>query len=969
MNLAAFPPEAAFLPALAHAWLADGGDPAGGLLILPNRRAARALAGAFLQANHGRSLLLPRIIAFDSIDEAALSVSGTLDLPPAVPPMMRQAILSKLILSLNGKNGAPRRLHAAWALAAELATLLDEAEAAEIDLRETLPGVVAGDLATHWQTTLKFLEIVTHNWPQILDELGLINPAKRQAALMDGQAAAWAANPPAERVWLVTTNRAPAHARLARAIATLPQGRVILPGYDFALDDESWAALDAGHPQYGLAQLLGAIGARREEILLRPAPLSTVPEGRAALLSQALLPGAALHEWQKPSALGPSGLFRLEAADEQEESTAIAMVLRDALETPGRSTALITPDRQLATRVTATLKRFGITADDSAGEILAHTPPAIFLRLIAQAAIAEFAPLPLLSLLKHPLTAAGDPPETCRANARKLELAALRGPRPAPGFAGIAYRLRDPRYQSQRDFLTRLETRLAPAAGLPVAVNPADALRAIIKTAESLAETGEDSGAARLWAGEAGAALSDILLEALPILETMPDFFSEDAANLLDAILAGHVVRKPRTKDGHPRIAIWGLQEAGLQTVDVAVLAGLSEGVWPAQAEPGPWLSRPMRLAAGLPAPDEKIGIAAHDFVSLCCRCPTVILAAPARRDRAPAIPARWLTRLEALLRGAGKTLNQHPAASWAQQLDTPDCRTLRPKPAPRPPAHTRPNELSISSITTLMADPYAIYAQKILKIRNLDALDEESDQSLFGEIVHAGLAAFFSVGRDFQAPQAAAELTNFLHIAMRAQRPRAALQAWWEARLERIASWIIEAERERRAQKPPIAMALEAASSLRVGENFRVTGRIDRIEARADGSVFIMDYKTGTPPTAKQVAAGNAPQLPLEGVMAEAGAFGPAFIGPVTELAFWKLSGRHDKGEDKPLFAAKPAELRAAIDAAAANLPRLFAKFADPLTPYLAAPHPDRSTYEDIYKGISRRGEWGGEGPGDDGV
>ncbi len=969
MNLAAFPPEAAFLPALAHAWLAEGGDPAAGLIILPNRRSARALAGAFLQANHGRSMLLPRIIAFDSIDEAALSVAGTLNLPPAVPPMMRQAILAKFILSLNGKNGAPRRLHAAWSLAAELAALLDEADTAEIDLRETLPGVVAGDLATHWQTTLKFLEIVTHNWPQILAEMGLLNPVKRQAAIMDAQAAAWTAKSPAERVWLVTINPAPAHARFARTVAGLPQGCVILPGYDYCMDDESWAALDASHPQFGLAQLLGAIGARREEILLRSAPPCPVPEGRTSLLSQSLLPGAALHLWQKPLALTPAGLFRLDAADDQEDATAIAMVLRDALETPGRSAALITPDRQLATRVTAALKRFGITADDSAGEPLSDTPPAIFLRLIAQAAIAEFAPLPLLSLLKHPLTAAGGPPEICRANARKLELAALRGPRPAPGFAGIAFRLKEPNHQPERDFLIRLEARLASAAGLPVAVNPADAMRAIIKTAESLAETHEYPGAARLWAGESGAALSDLLLEALPVLETMPDILREDAANLLDALLANRVVRKPRTKDGHPRIAIWGLREAGLQTVDVAVLAGLLEGVWPAAAEPGPWLSRPMRLAAGLPAPDEKIGIDAHDFFSLCCRCPNLILAAPARRDRAPAIPARWLTRLEALLRGAGNSLDQHPAASWAQQLDTPASRTLRPKPAPRPPASTRPRELSISSIATLMADPYAIYAQKILKIRNLDALDEESDQSLFGEIVHAGLAAFFSVERDFHAPNAAAELTTKLQIAMRAQRPRAALQAWWEARLERIASWIIEAERERRRSNPPIAMALEAKATLPVGAEFRLTGRADRIEARADRSVFIMDYKTGNPPAASQVAAGNAPQLPLEAVMAEAGAFGLDFLGPVTELAFWKLSGRHNKGEDKPLFAGKPDELRAVIADAAANLPQLFAKFADPLTPYLATPHPDRSTYEDIYKGISRRGEWGGEGPGDDGI
>jgi ATP-dependent helicase/nuclease subunit B len=966
VNLAAFPPEAAFLPALAAAWLTEGGDPAAGILLMPNRRSARALAGAFLHANHSRPLLLPRIIALSSIDEAGLALAGALDLPPAIPVMRRQAILAKLILSLNGRNGAPRRLHAAWRLAGELAALLDEADAAEIDLRAALPSVVAADLASHWQTTLQFLEIVTLAWPKILAELGMINPGKRESTLLDAQSAHWRANPPTDRIWLVTRGGPPAQTRLARAAATLPNGAVILPGYDFQMDAADWTSLEDSHPQAGIMRLLTTLGARHEEVERWSAPETEMPAARAALLSKTLLPAAALQKWQQAGPLQTTGLFRLEAADEQEEATAIAMALRDALEIAGQSAALITPDRSLAKRVAAALKRFGIAADDSAGEPLAETPPAVFLRLIAAAATAAFAPLPLLAMLKHPLAAAGEAPEQCRDHTRKLELAALRGPRPPPGLTGIRFHLKNP---ADQDFLTRLELRLAPAAGLPLEVNPANALRALIESGEALAATATEPGAARLWAGESGAALSEILLEALVALEDLPDMRPEDLGDLLTALMEGQVVRKPRTKDGHPRVAIWGVQEANLQTVDVAVLGGLVEGIWPAPAEPGPWLSRPMRKAAGLPAAEDQIGLAAHDFFSLCCRCPTVILAAPARRDHAPAVPARWITRLDALLRGQGTTLTQHPASSWARQLDAPAPRPVRPKPAPRPPPPTPPRELSISDIATLMADPYAIYARKILNIRKLDPLDEESDQRLFGEIVHAGLAAFFSVDRDFFAPTAAAELTLKLQLAMRAERPREALQAWWEARLERIAAWIVEAERERRMKNPPVAMLLEKPATLLLDGDFRLKARVDRIEARHDGTIFIMDYKTGNPPSNAAVTSGNAPQLPLEAVMAESGAFGPEFQGEVTELAFWKLSGRHLKGEDKSLFVGKPTELRAAIDAAAANLPELFAKFADPKTAYLAAPHPSRSTYEDIYKGISRRGEWGGEGPGDDGV
>jgi ATP-dependent helicase/nuclease subunit B len=966
MRLAAFPQSAAFLPALASAWLADGGDAADGILILPNRRAARAAAGAFLEANQGRALLLPRIIAPGAIDEAGLALHEALDLAPAIAPLRRQAMLAKLILARDGAHGAPNRLHSAWALAGDLAGLLDEADEAEIDLATALQNIVPADLASHWQTTLQFLDIITHAWPAILAEMGLVNPGARQGKLFDAQARAWAAAPPQGRVWLVARDAPPALARLARLIAGLPGGCVILPDYDARLPEADWEAVDDSHPQSGIARLLGAIGARWEEIALWPAAPGGVPDGRAALLGNALLPGAALHRWQAPAARPDvSQLHRLEARDEAEEATAIAMILRHALEVPGRSAALVTPDRGLAGRVAAILLRFGILADDSAGEALGDTPPAILLRLLAQAAATEFAPVPLLALLKHPLTAAGLEPALCRRQARALELAALRGPRPPPGFDGIKHRLdQQSNRRAETDFLARLELRLRPLV-LPVAsVRPDDALRRLIEAAEAIAATSDQPGAAMLWAGEAGAALAEHLVEVMEALADMPEIDPADLPDLIGALLAGHVVRKPRTRDGHPRIAIWGVQEASLQTVDVAVLAGLVEGIWPAAAEPGTWLSRPMRKAAGLPAPEWRIGLEAHDFAGLANRCATVILSAPARRDRAPAVPARWLTRLDAYLTGAtGGALPLHPAAAWARMLDRPLARVQRPKPAPRPPAALRPTRLSISDIATLIADPYAIYARKILNLRELDGIDEESDPSQFGDIVHAGLAAFFAALPDFESPDAPDALALALAVAMRAQRPRAALDHWWEARLQRIAGWIVEAERERRLAKGiPVAIALEKNAELHVGAHFTLTGRADRIERRIDGSVFIADYKTGTPPEQKAVEAGSAPQLPLEAVMAEAGGLGPEFQAKVTELAFWKLSGRHVQGEDKELFKDKPDELRAVIDAAAKNLPLLVRKFADPATPYLAKPHPGRGTYKDVYAGVSRRGEWGGD-------
>ena len=254
----------AFLDALAAEWLAGAGDPlhaAHGLILLPTRRAARALAEAFLRASGGRPLLLPRITALGALDEAPLALAGALDLPPAVERTQRLAALARLILAMGGADGAPRTADRAWILAGELAALMDEAERAEIDLVDRLPEAADPAFATHWARTLQFLHIVTRAWPDWLAEQGLMNPAARQVALLNAQADAWEQEPPAERILVAgTTGGIPAVARLLRVIARLPTGAVVLPGLDTDMGEEIWAELDASHPQAGLGSPTARFG-------------------------------------------------------------------------------------------------------------------------------------------------------------------------------------------------------------------------------------------------------------------------------------------------------------------------------------------------------------------------------------------------------------------------------------------------------------------------------------------------------------------------------------------------------------------------------------------------------------------------------------------------------------------------------------------------------------------------------------
>jgi ATP-dependent helicase/nuclease subunit B len=984
LNLFAVPPETPFLDAIARGWLADhGADPmqaANGLILLPTRRAARSLAEAFLRANDGRPLLLPRITALGALDEAPLALAGALDLPPAVEPAQRLAALTRLILAMGGKGGAPRTADRAWVLAQELASLMDEAERAGIDLADRLPDAADPEFALHWAQTLEFLHIVTAHWPAWLAANRAMNPAARQVALLEAQAAAWQDAPPGFPVLVAgTTAGIPAVARLLRTVARMDGGQVVLPQLDLGMDAAAWEAMEESHAQAGLARLLADLGAVRADV--RPwlgGHAGKVPSGRFALLSRALLPAPALGDWLDRTPADLAGLARLHPADQQQEAQAIALVLRDALETPGRTAALVTPDRALAGRVAAELLRFGIVADDSAGEKLSETPPAVFLRLLVSALAEDLAPVPLLALLKHPFCAAGLSPLACRDSARRLERACLRGPRPTPGITGLRQAADASKDPMAAGFLARLEACLEPALRMAagVEVPPAQALEAVIEAAERLAATDKSDGASRLWAAEEGEALAAGLSALRGAVPALPDIRQSVLPGLLDAALEGQVVRSRRALRGrggveHPRVFIWGLLEARLQQVDLIVLGGLAETVWPPLAEPGPWLSRPMRRKAGLPAPEEAVGQAAHDFLAACCAAPEVVLSCPERRDGAPAVPARWLARLDMLLAGRGQSLPSHPAAAWAAGLDQPAAGPVpvRP-PRPAPPVRLRPRKLSVTEIETWLRDPYAIHARHILRLPVLKPLEEATDAADYGTLVHDGMRRFLAKHGAGWPADARSQMRLAMDQALASAGLREALRRWWAPRLERIADWVCATEDSRRTDRPPAAIAAERAGWLdlhRPGGTFRLTGRADRIERYADGTLAILDYKTGQPPTQKAVAAGLAPQLLLEATMASKGGFGQALTGSAAELVYWQLTGGIDPGKAVPLYKKTPNAIPIVADDAYDRLCDLIDAFDRPEKAYLSRPYPDQADRFAQYEQLARVAEWSSAGDEDE--
>ena len=702
-----------FVDALAAGLLARfGGDPLGlsdVTLLLPTRRACRAIQDAFLRASGGRPLVLPRCLPLGDLDPEELvlaeqeGLGGVLDpdLPPAIPPLRRDLLLSRLILKLGASTvgpGGPLNEEQALRLAQELGRFLDQVETEGLGL-DRLQDLVPEAYADHWQITLRFLGILQEAWPEILAAEGAIGGAERRRRLLEAQTALWEREPPTRPVIAAgSTGSIPATAALLARVARLPRGEVVLPGLDREAEPETWALIreDPAHPQHGLARLLERLGVAREAVAEWPAEISEKLASRRRLAAWALRPAPATAAWRDLAAGLPeaerdaalAGVTRIDCADPGEEAAVIALVLRQALETEGRTAALVSPDRGLARRVGAELRRWEILVDDSAGRPLAETPPGMFLRLLAALAAAQLAPVPLLAALKHPLAAGGQAPGAFRARVRDLERAVLRGPRPAPGFAGLRQALRAAKGGSGLSgFLADLEKRLKPLlkAFGGRRRRLAELVEAQIAAAEALAASDDLQGAARLWTGEAGEAAAVFLADLLAAADDGVTLEPGGYPGLFDSLLAGRVVR-PRF-GRHPRLHIWGPLEARLQHAEVIVLGGLNEGTWPAEVEAGSWLSRPMRRDFGLPPPERRIGLAAQDFFQA-FTAPRLFLTRALRVEGTPTVPSRWLLRLEALLQSlegraggpeAWRAGGRTTARSW--RTSTPGRRS---RPSPR---------------------------------------------------------------------------------------------------------------------------------------------------------------------------------------------------------------------------------------------------------------------------------------------
>ena len=916
--------------------------------MVNTRRAQRRLQ-ELLSA--GPACLLPEIRVISDL-------GATPGLPVAESRFLRHLALADMVAAYMERNpemGAPS---AAFGLAEALAELLDEMTGEGVEFA-ALQAIDPGRLSGHWQDNLRFLSIL-NEYLQTLPDQMLAGAEARQKLAVEKLVAGWESTPPKGPVIIAgSTGSRAVTARLMGAVAGLAQGAVVLPGVDVSVPRDLWGKLGEEHPQFGFAALGQKLGFDPAQLpLWHEQPVRNAP--RNALVSLALRPAPVTPHWLQEAPkladglpVACQGLTLLSAPDHRLEAVAIALRLREALER-GQKAALITPDRNLTRRVSAQLDRWNILPDDSAGTPAKLTPPGVFLRMVAATMGMALSPVNLMEILKHPLCAGADK-EQRKAHlrfARRFEAKALRGGPMLLDLGGFeAWRGKDGEGAKWLDHLAGIFAPLANPAPRPLK----DWAALHQGTAEALA------GAA-LWDKEAGREVARVF-ETMALGAGHGMAYSAAQYRALFATVLARIEVRDDPLQAHPDIAIWGTLEARVQSVDLVILAGLNEGVWPKLSNHDPWLNREMRQQAGLMLPERQIGLSAHDFQQG-MGAAEVVISRSLRDGEAPSVASRWLMRLQNLIGGmqGGKAVLAEMQArgecllALANRLDRPH-RPPQPakRPCPAPPLAARPRRLSVTAIERLIRDPYAIYARHILGLYPLDPLTPAPDARLRGTLLHEVLERFVEQSMHGLPDEPEALYDQCVEDVLAAV-PWAATRALWRHHYSRARGFFLAGEQERRLRASPFGNEIRGRRVIKgQAYDLTLTAKADRIDITPAGGAIIYDYKAGNPESVKQIKQFNV-QLPLEGMIAEA-------------LGFEGLNAGHVEGLELIYLGNKTASIAfGPEDPVMVDVWRRVVGFINqyqvPDMGYAARLRPELIKHQGDYDHLSRRGEWQDDDP-----
>jgi ATP-dependent helicase/nuclease subunit B len=374
-----------------------------------------------------------------------------------------------------------------------------------------------------------------------------------------------------------------------------------------------------------------------------------------------------------------------------------------------------------------------------------------------------------------------------------------------------------------------------------------------------------------------------------------------------------------------------------------------------------------MRHDLKLPSLENSIGLSAHDFVQAFC-AKKVIITRSKRINNAPAVPSRWLQKLDTVLEAMGIDSNNFKSNYYNFLLNHLDSNPEAPTPCSRaqfsPPLTHRPKELSVTQIETLMHDPYSIYAYKVLKLKKLKPLDEQADASIRGTIIHDTLDEFINNNKNYLPENPFDQLESICRNIIDQNHSHSINLEFWWPRFTRAFTWFSEHEKKWRASYTPLYTEETGSVELNINEvKFTLKAKADRIDVSHDGSLAIIDYKTGLVPSNPDIMNGFKPQMPLEGLIAMKGGFEESESKSqknIEYLGFWIISGGADPGKEKPIN-IKNTTIEGLIENSEKGLIFLLETFLNNNQPFISLPRIDKAPPKEWrdYDHLARVSEW----------
>ena len=1007
------PPGVGFLDTLAERLVEEfdlSNEPdalAKALIYLPNRRSALSLTQAIHKASGRKAIIAPEIRALGNVEDDEPPNPAEAHLGPNLSVLeqpRRVGKLAKLCQNYQRQNGIDSPV-AAINSAKELAGLLDQATInGEIDWGILDENLVDNDLAEHWRQDLEFLKIITVSWPDYLRDNNVLDRHDKRLKVALAVADSWEKNPPKTPVIIAgSTGSVKVSRVLMAAVAKLPLGRVIFPGLDNEVLPESWKNIGTspGHPQYAFVKTINELGITLDDVQHWPTNNhSTINRARRLLVNESLAPAIETADWlskidvlakkQKQDVANFArdalkGLTLIEAADEAEEARIVSLILRETLEHKRKKAVLVTNDPGLERRTVSNLKRWDVHVKPAGGTPLLQTEAGSFADLVLDWLRDPSCPIAIASLCKHKFLTRHIHNQGENFYFNHFEKRFLRGVkrwnsliemrcRYEKESTEVSRRMRQRKEGEERkpnqsilNFIDFLQDAV-DVGGIEFSSDQNCSLTDLCKKWVDVIQK-LTNGKDILWRGKDGS----LLAQAIEDLNQMVEPIAIGTAKHLQEIFRNHASGlKCKERNFQTRISIWRAMEARLQSAERVVLAGLNEGVWPSQPNLDSFLPRQLYEVLGMSDPEHRLGLTAHDFSQLAC-APNVTLVYTRRRDGSPAIASRWIWRLKTLAEGAltkegavealAPDKENNPLA-WASSLtklkksEDPDFAT----PNPKPPIGTRPDRLSVTRINVLQRDPYAIYAENILKLSPLDPLDAEIDARPIGSAVHKAVERFELNQED--GIQDRDQLLELMESELKtAGVSESSIRQLWAVRRKACDEYLVW-RKEQLVNAKTIGIESYGYWTLPIAEGleFRVTGQADRIDKLSDGTLAIYDFKTGNSPTDVQINAGLEQQMPLLALIASEGDVEGLSPTKVSKLGYIKLGtsfGERIIGESSksPLADLTVAEITERTRQGLKKLAESYLLSEDQA--YLSAPRVKWITYDFGFNRLARRDEW----------